>query len=210
MKNTLIIPGYLGSERDHWQRLWAAEDPSAHVVEQDDWENPTLSEWIYALEAELAQSPGAVLVAHSLGCILVAHLASRPSAAHIAGALLVAPADTERMLVREPKFASFAPIPRYSFNFPSVVVASRNDPYMGFTRSKTLADLWGSGFVDMGEAGHINAETGLGSWSEGQVLANSLRRDAIAAPSDRRTAQPFAREPYRPSRYATYRHALSA
>jgi predicted alpha/beta hydrolase family esterase len=173
---TLIIPGYRGSEKGHWQQQWLLEDETARLVEQDDWDNPVLCQWLHVLEATLAETPGAVLVAHSLGCILVAHLASRPSAAHIAGAVLVAPADAERMAVQDSKFRSFAPLPRHKLGFPSIVVASRNDPYMSFNKAEALANVWGSGFVDMKNAGHINIESGFGSWPEAHILADSMRR----------------------------------
>ena len=173
---TLIIPGYRGSETGHWQRKWLLEDETARLVEQDDWENPVLSQWLHVLEAKLAETPDAVLVAHSLGCVLVSHLARRPSAAHVAGAILVAPADAERMAAQDTKFRSFAPLPRYNLGFPSIVVASRNDPYMSFRKAVALAGVWGSGFVDLRETGHINVASGFGSWPEGHILAGSLRR----------------------------------
>ncbi|MHC1548533.1 RBBP9/YdeN family alpha/beta hydrolase [Phyllobacterium sp. K27] len=173
---TLIIPGYRGSENGHWQRQWLLEDATSQLLEQDDWNNPDLSQWLHVLEAALAETPGAILVAHSLGSILVAHLAGRPSAAHVAGAVLVAPADAERMAVWDKKFKSFAPLPRYKLSFPSVVVASRDDPYMSFNKAQALANIWGSGFVDMGNSGHINIESGFGSWPDGHVLADSMRR----------------------------------
>ncbi|WP_370647975.1 alpha/beta hydrolase [Phyllobacterium meliloti] len=176
MMTTLIIPGYLGSEKGHWQREWLADDDTARLVEQDDWENPVLSQWLHVLEARISETPGAILVAHSLGCVLVAHLASRPSAAHVAGAVLVAPADAERMAVQDQKFRSFAPLPRHAFSFPSIVAASRDDPYMSFNKAQALAEIWGSGFVDMRNAGHINIASGFGAWPEGYILADSMRR----------------------------------
>jgi len=173
---TLIIPGYRGSETGHWQRQWLNEDETARLVEQDDWENPVLSQWLHVLEAKLAETPDAILVAHSLGCVLVSHLASRPSAAHVAGAVLVAPADAERMAAQDSKFRSFAPLPRHNLGFPSIVVASRNDPYMSFKKAEALATVWGAGFIDLHDAGHINVASGYGSWPEGHILANSMRR----------------------------------
>ncbi|MBB5703822.1 hypothetical protein FHS76_003732 [Ochrobactrum daejeonense] len=179
MPATLIIPGYKGSEAGHWQRQWLHDDPSALLVEQDDWHYPVLSDWMYALEARLAENPGAVLVAHSLGCALVAHLARRPSASHVAGALLVAPADAETMARKDRRFESFAPLPRQELGFPSIVVASRNDEYMSFAKAEALAHVWGSGFVDLGHAGHINVASGFNRWPEGIILASSLHREPV-------------------------------
>ncbi|KTQ96124.1 esterase [Aureimonas ureilytica] len=174
MARILVIPGWRGSENGHWQRHLTENDPDALLVEQEDWENPILSEWLHTLEAHLAAAPGAVLVAHSLGAILVAHLASRPSAEHVAGALLVAPADSARMARNDPRFLSFAPIPREALPFPSVVVASRNDPFMSLPTARSFAQAWGSGFIDLGDAGHINRASGYGRWSEGETLARDL------------------------------------
>ncbi|MBO1545305.1 alpha/beta hydrolase, partial [Brucella melitensis] len=42
-------------------RQWLHDDPSALLVEQDDWHYPVLSDWMHMLEATLAENPGAVL-----------------------------------------------------------------------------------------------------------------------------------------------------
>jgi predicted alpha/beta hydrolase family esterase len=55
-----------------------------------------------------------------------------------------------------------------------VLVGSRNDPYCDFAKAQSLADSWGSRFIDLGERGHINAESGLGEWSEGLAMLRSL------------------------------------
>lgn len=175
MIHTLIIPGHHGSEAEHWQRHWAADHPAVEVVEQEDWHHPVLSDWLHRLEAHLAAAPGAVLVAHSLGCVLVAHLAGRPSAAHVGGALLVAPADVDVFAADEQAFAGFAPMPAATLPFPSILVASRNDPFMRFGRAAALADGWGSGLIDLGEVGHINVASGFGPWPDGVILAEALR-----------------------------------
>jgi hypothetical protein len=64
--------------------------------------------------------------------------------------------------------------------FPSIVVASSNDPYVTLPRAKTFATAWGSEFVMIGEAGHINSAGGLGNWEEGLRLLNILRKTATA------------------------------
>ncbi len=182
MISTLIVPGLDGSGPGHWQRLWAERDPQAELVEQEDWAEPVLSDWLHQLEARIAEAPGCVLVAHSLGCVLVAHLANRSSAAHISGALLVAPADIEKLARRRPDLSDFrlgrlAPLP-----FPSILVASRNDPFMGWREAGAHAAGWGSALVDLGHAGHINLDSGFGAWPDAEILADGLRASTPAKP----------------------------
>jgi len=80
----------------------------------------------------------------------------------------VAPGDAERDALRG-VLPSWSPIVMQALPCPSLLVGSRNDPYCGFQRARTLALAWGSRFVDLGEAGHINAETGLGDWPQGHA-----------------------------------------
>ena len=87
----------------------------------------------------------------------------------VQGALLVAPGDPEREELRG-VLPSWAPIVRQRLPFPCMLVGSRNDPYCSFERAQGLAESWGSRFVDLGERGHINAESGLGDWPEGHQL----------------------------------------
>ena len=173
----LIVPGWKGSGPLHWQSRWQACLPRATRVEQDDWEAPTRSAWVAALAAAIENaSRPPLLIAHSLGCITVAHL---PLAIrqHIAGALLVAPADVERdgapAVLRD-----FAPVPTVPLPFPSIVVASTDDPYCSPARAQAFATNWGSELVMVPDAGHLNDASGLGDWPEGLRLLTSLRRRA--------------------------------
>jgi predicted alpha/beta hydrolase family esterase len=56
-------------------------------------------------------------------------------------------------------------------------VASRNDPYCAFERAQQFAKAWGSELLDLGEAGHINADSGLGDWPWGRAQLQSLMND---------------------------------
>jgi predicted alpha/beta hydrolase family esterase len=58
--------------------------------------------------------------------------------------------------------------------FPSILVASSNDEYVTLDRAGAFAEAWGSRFVHIGAAGHINATSGLGAWSRGQALLADL------------------------------------
>jgi predicted alpha/beta hydrolase family esterase len=78
----------------------------------------------------------------------------------IAGALLVAPADPAR-------FGIERAVPQVPLLFPTTLVASANDPWMSLENARLWAENWGSTFVPLGHAGHINAQSGLGDWPAG-------------------------------------------
>ncbi|KAA0972255.1 alpha/beta hydrolase [Aureimonas fodinaquatilis] len=176
MVRTLIIPGYRGSEKGHWQDHFLQQDKSAIKVEQEDWEHPILADWLHRLEAELMNSPRSILVGHSLGGLLIAYLHNRPAASHIAGAVIVAPADGARLARSDGKFASFSEMPTARLPFPTILVASHNDPYMSFATASFFADSWGAALVDIGHAGHVNVASGHGPWPEAHALVASLRQ----------------------------------
>jgi uncharacterized protein len=172
--NVLILPGWQGSGPEHWQSRWEALY-GYDRVDQHDWMTPRRGDWIARLEDVILGLDGpVVLVAHSLGCILTAAWAQvSRSTGRVQGALLVAPGDAERDELRS-VLPSWSPIVRQPLPFPSVLVGSRNDPYCPFERAQGLAESWGSRFVDLGKAGHINAESGLGDWPAGHALLTEL------------------------------------
>jgi uncharacterized protein len=169
----LILPGIGNSGPDHWQSLWEKANPSFVRVQQREWDRPVCSEWLEAIESSVA-SAGAdvVLIAHSLGCILVAHWAAKTNL-KIAGALLVAPPNPDGpAFPREAR--GFSPVPLLPFGFPGIVVASSNDPYASLEFAESVTTAWGSRFVNIGPAGHINSHSGLGEWSHGMALLQQL------------------------------------
>jgi predicted alpha/beta hydrolase family esterase len=171
----LILPGWQNSGPDHWQSLWEAAHDFTRV-EQHDWLRPLRGDWIARLEdLVLQQTTAPVLVAHSLGCLLVSAWASHSKNTHrVKAALLVAPGDAEREELR-PILTSWAPIALQTLPFKTQLVASRNDPYCSFERAQSFAKAWGSELVDLGERGHINAQSDLGDWPPGLALLNQLR-----------------------------------
>lgn len=172
--NILIVPGLGSSGPQHWQTLWGQQHPEFVRVEQRDWQTPHCSDWITTLDKAVMQhEPGQVIiVAHSLACISVAFWAKefkRP----VKAALLVAPSDTEAAGFPEGT-TGFTPIPLELLPFQSLLVASTNDPYITESRARQLAQAWGSDFVSIGKAGHINADAGFGEWDEGLALLKRL------------------------------------
>lgn len=166
MGKTLIIPGFKGSGSGHWQQFWLANDPEAILVRQDDWDEPCLESWLIRLLDYVYRYPGSTLVAHSLGVPLVVHAARLHPYIPVKRALLVAPADVDIRMRDHACFTSFVPMPLQPLPFPSTVVASRNDPYIAFDRAAAFAKAWGASLVDMGNAGHINIDSGHGYWPQ--------------------------------------------
>jgi len=172
MARVLILPGYGGSGPEHWQTRWEILHPEYRRVEVPDWSKPDLDVWVKALANAAARSGDApVIVAHSLGCLVVASFAARGGKAR--AALLVAVPDPSGAQF-PPEARGFGDVPRERLPFPSRVVASRNDPYGSFEFSARCAEAWGSELSDIGALGHINADSGLGDWPEGERLLLGL------------------------------------
>lgn len=165
----LFVPGYGGSGPGHWQTRWEERLSTGRRVNMTDWDDERPQQWIDAIATAVneAEKP-VVLVAHSLG--VLASVAAIPKfRKSTVGAFLVAPPDLggEHELpggLRDFGDVGLGPLP-----FPSILVASRNDPYCDFAIAEELGGAWGSLFTDAGEAGHINADAGFGPWPEGSL-----------------------------------------
>ena len=173
----LTLPGLNNSTQTHWQTYWEKDLSNCRRVELGLWEQPHRNTWVTKLNLAIRQIEGpVVLVAHSLSCHLVAWWAAleRPAFAdQVIGALLVAPPELDTGDV-DKRLLGFAPTPRSVLPFPSIVAASRDDPYIPFSRARRLATLWGSRFADAGAVGHINAESDIGDWPFGKFLLRRL------------------------------------
>jgi hypothetical protein len=174
----LTVPGLHGSGPGHWQSRWEQQFPDWQRVEQHDWSRPSLPLWAErvsegVMRARRVAARGAVLVAHSFGCLAVLRQAALDPVG-IAGALLVAPADPD-------KFGVAALLPTYRLPFPTIVAASRNDPWMPQRTAFSWGTLWGSELVDVGYLGHINADSGLEEWPQGLALLDTLVQRIVDA-----------------------------
>lgn len=176
----LVVPGLHDSGTGHWQTRWQALYPGFERVQQDDWSQPDLPRWSARLDELRARDPRpTLLVAHSFGCLTAVH-SIRRDLAEVAGVLLVAPADPA-------KFGVSDLLPMQALPCPAIMVASSDDPWMRQIDAALWAQRWGSEFVAAGACGHINAESGLGDWPEGQrqlarLAALAQAREATAAP----------------------------
>lgn len=173
--NYLIIPGYGNSGSTHWQTYFENNLPNCSRIQQKSWEKPICEDWVENINKVVAQfdPETVVLISHSMGGIALVHWAKRFKT-KIKGAMIVAPADVENPFADYP-IDSFLPIPMLKLPFPSLLVASTNDNWATNERTQLFAENWGSKLLFIGDAGHMNATSGYGDWSEGiTILKNEF------------------------------------
>lgn len=176
-RQVFIIPGFHGSEAAHWQSWLEQHLPGCDRLHGVDWQHPDLNDWVDQAKRQLAVSKQSVwLVAHSFGCLVAAALAAEIPH-RIAGLVFVAPAEPRRFSATGglrntrlddtdhpvPSVADLLPhtLPA---NLPSVLLASENDPWLSFPNAQAIARRWHCHFVNLGEAGHVNTNSGYGPW----------------------------------------------
>lgn len=174
MINYIIIPGLGNSGPEHWQTYFEKSGNNFYRINQKEWDAPVCNDWLETINGELNKFDlnNLILIGHSLGCATIAHWAKKYRKI-IKGALLVAPSDLESPAYTFPA-KGFEPIPLEKINFKTIVVASSNDPWVSFERAMYFAERWGSEFIGIGDAGHINTASGYGKWDEGLNILNRL------------------------------------
>jgi uncharacterized protein len=161
----LIIPGLNGSGPGHWQRRWHEKMSSSVLVEQEDWKAVSLADWVKKIRLYIEEAPKpVVLVAHSLGVLAAHHVIEHPK---VIGAFYVAPPEASALKKIPHIDSAFQNFQDTVAAISTVLVGSSTDPYCSLESARDYADSWGSQFVDAGDAGHINVESGHGPWPEG-------------------------------------------
>lgn len=187
----LIVPGYRGSGPDHWQTWLQNQVAGATRIEGIDWDAPVLAVWAGQVRDALAHAPQPLRIfAHSFGCLAaVVAAADRPE--QVAELILAAPADPARFDFtglkpdgsRESLWCLTSVLPMRPLNVSGRVIASRNDPWLAFSKAVELAERWGLALHDAGAAGHINPDAGYGPWPLALHLAQQLARNPSTAAS---------------------------
>ena len=163
----VVVPGLHGSEDAHWQTWLERQFAKSIRIVQSDWAHADLQVWSAAIRRQLASERGPfVLAAHSFGCLATAQALGQ-GLPDVAGVLFVAPANPGRFGVDKQLY-------RWRVNTASIVVGSENDPWMPADGARALARDWGSAFVNLGRAGHINAASGFGPWPRAKYFVDTL------------------------------------
>jgi predicted alpha/beta hydrolase family esterase len=163
----VTVPGLHGSEGAHWQSWLERQFAKSLRVEQRDWDAPQLAVWARAVEERLRAERGPfVLAAHSFGCLATAN-ALRTVSADVVGVLFVAPASPAKFRLDERFERARLPV-------PSIMIGSETDPWMPIDEARQLAFGWGSSFINLGDAGHINVAAGFGPWPRAKYFIDTL------------------------------------
>lgn len=167
---TLIIPGYQGSPKGHWQ-AWLAETlPHSSLLTSVNWHQPQLVHWVNTIAEQITQSPRPIrIVAHSFG-VLAASVAIAAHSSKVESCFFVAPASPERFNLQglkalaSPSTHSIASLTPEHLKVNGLVIGSLNDPWLKATHAQAWAKRWGLDFECVGAAGHINCASGFGPW----------------------------------------------
>lgn len=177
----VIVPGLRGHVDDHWQTLLADALADSLTVPPIDDDPVNLESRLAALEKTVAAATGpVVLVAHSAGVPTVVHWAQRTQL-KVAGALLATPPDLSRpMHAPHPTPEQLAEggwgeTPMTPLPWPSIVVASTDDPLATIEAVTGFAEAWGSKLVNAGAVGHLNPAAGYGPWPQAVALLAEVR-----------------------------------
>jgi uncharacterized protein len=174
MTNFFIVLGLGNSGPEHWQTYFEKSEEHIQRINQKEWDAPHCDDWIANIDKAVSHYDlnTVILIGHSLGCVTIAHWANQFHK-KIKGAILVAPSDIEQPVYTFPA-TGFTPIPLNIINFKTIVVASDDDPWVSLDRARFFADHWGSEFINVGKAGHINAAAGYGEWKQGLDILKRL------------------------------------
>ena len=172
------IPGLRNSDDNHWQTIWERKYPDQFSrIIQEDWAHPNCDDWINQIDKELRNFDlnKVILVGHSVGCATIINWFQKYKTP-VKAVFLVAPSDVDQ--ADYPKYITgFAPLPLDFLPFPSIVVASSNDHVVKLERAKYFAQSWGSEFVVLKNAGHIEGKSGFGEWPQGFEKLKSLNKN---------------------------------
>ncbi len=170
----LIVPRLGGADGD-WPSRWRAKLTTARLVHPADRRELRREAWIASVREAVREAKRPILfVGHGLGAATIARAAPALVGADVRGAFLVAPPDDGGLM--RLASADWTPV-RTALPWPTLVIASRDDPDGAYDAIAALAAEWGAELIDAGFAGSLNTASGHGPWPEGLTrLAGFIKR----------------------------------
>lgn len=171
----VMVPGIDGSDEAHWQSRWEISLGSeARRIAPSSWSAPDLADWSRAIsDAVTPTDADVVLVAHSLGCLAVTHWLTK-AVDGVGGVFLVAPPDPTGPNFPATAAPTFASVDLDAVGAPGLVVTSDDDPYCDPGAAARLCNGWQLPRISLGNHGHLNSASGLGSWETGWHLLTAF------------------------------------
>ncbi len=162
----LILYGWHGSDAPHWQ------DWLYHQLLNDGYEvafpqlsdnmRPKKAVWLREAKAAFDKIKPDVVITHSMGNTLWFHLCNEDLVTPVKRLLLVAP---PRDLSDYEEVSEFFPVEVTALGADEVLmVSSTDDPYMSKAEAAIFARANNIKQKVVQNAGHINSDSGFGSW----------------------------------------------
>ena len=171
----LFVPRLGADATADWPGRWRARLKTARLVHPADAGEVSREAWTGAVGEAVREAERPILfVGHGLGASAIVAAAHGLGDADVRGAFLVAPFD-DAALARVAS-EDWAPM-RATLPWPTIVIASHNDPDGAYDAVAALAVAWGAELIDAGFTGSLNAASGHGPWPEGLMrLAGFIKR----------------------------------
>lgn len=166
---TLILHGWGGSDFPHWQSYLAGELAKDYGTVSfpllRDKGAPQKDVWIKQVREILEDFRPDTVVCHSLANTLWFHLCHEGKITRVKRLFLVAPPS---LTTQMEEVSTFFPItvPQNVYAEETILITSTNDPYMDKEEADDLAKQLNVEHIVLEGAGHINATSGFGAWSE--------------------------------------------
>ena len=166
---TLILHGWGGSDYPHWQSYLAGELAKDYGTVcfplLTDKDAPKKEFWMQQVKELLQEFKPDTVVCHSLANTLWFHLCNEAEIKRVKKLFLVAPPS---LTCKLEELSTFFPVdvPKELLADEVTLVTSTNDEYMSQEEAVSLAKSLDVKHIVLQEAGHINASSGYGEWSE--------------------------------------------
>ncbi|MEA2098541.1 MAG: alpha/beta hydrolase [Campylobacterota bacterium] len=167
-KKVLLLHGWGGSDKPHWQSWLASEIASDYgkvsFLKFSDFDFPKLDVWKKELQDELNDFQPDIVICHSLANTLWFHLCNDENLQEIEKLFLVAPPSMKCDIEELKEFFPLE-VPKNLNAKDSILITSTNDPYLTQDEAKELQNSLNIEMKVLEDAGHINADSGFGEWS---------------------------------------------
>lgn len=164
----LLLHGWGGSDFPNWQSWLASEIAKDYgtvsFLKLKNPNSPTKQEWKQQVKKHLQDFKPDIVLCHSLANLLWFDLCNDTDLKEVKKLFLVAPPSLTKVI---PEVDTFYPVeaPKNLYAKEAMLVVSSDDPYMSLQEAKELQKTLDIPMEILGNAGHINADSGYGKWN---------------------------------------------